>query len=180
MAIEEEKLNFAINMAENIIDKLGIPAEITGREQNDKIVLDISTSEPGRLIGRKGRSLWYLEYLLNRLAGHGLENPPPVVVDVDGYRRSDEKSEAKKPEKETVKDSPKTTGKNEKLQQFAIDAAKEVKRWGETKTIGPYDPEDYQNIVDVLEKQSGIFVESKTESEGDQTKQKITIRAVDE
>lgn len=180
MAIEEEKLDFARRMADGIIDKLGIPADITVQEKKGKLSLDIKTPEPGRLIGRKGRSLWYLEYLLNRLVGHEFEDAPSVVIDVDGYRQSDGEEPAENQEQSPAEETKGRPAKKNKLQQFAVDAAKEVKRWGEPKTIGPYDPDDCQAVVDILEKEDGIVIESQEDSAGDKPRKKITIRAKDE
>ena len=179
MALPQEQLEFTRKTAQQIISKLGIPSEIETEEKEEgRITLTVNTEQPGRIIGRKGRSLWYLEYLLNRILGHKFETSPFVSVEVDGYKNSDQRPATKTvtPSRESKKDEDEKL----KLEQFAKDAAKEVKRWGETKTIGPYNAYERQVVHQILEKEDGITSESDPEAPEDATKKKIVIYALDD
>ena len=52
----------------------------------DTLVIDIQTSDSGRLIGRSGAVLADLQYLLNRMLFRGDDSAPRVMLDVGGYR----------------------------------------------------------------------------------------------
>jgi len=65
-------------------------------DRGERLRLNIRTRDPGRLIGRDGRTLDEIEYLLNRLVdreeeqeGHA-QHGPRIVVDVEGYRRKEQ------------------------------------------------------------------------------------------
>ena len=69
-------------------------------DRGERLRLNIRTRDPGRLIGRDGRTLDEIEYLLNRLVERGEEGETPdpahphaaprLVVDVEGYRRKEQ------------------------------------------------------------------------------------------
>jgi len=83
----------AIEILGNLLEKMNIKAEINGRLGNDLItddetpplVLDITGTDLGLLIGRRGETLRALQFvtrqILNKEAGHWV----PVVIDVESY-----------------------------------------------------------------------------------------------
>ena len=85
--------NRAIEILSNLLEKMGIKAEINGRLGNDLItddetpplVLDITGTDLGLLIGRRGETLRALQFvtrqILNKEAGRWV----PVVIDVESY-----------------------------------------------------------------------------------------------
>ena len=181
MALPKEQLEFTRDTAQQIISKLGIPSEIETEEKEEgRITLTINTEQPGRIIGRKGRSLWYLEYLLNRILGHKFETSPFVSIEVDGYKNSAPQPQSAPKTEETPQETTKEDDEKHKLEKFASDAAKEVKRWGETKSIGPYNSYERQVIHKTLEKEDGITAESDKNAPEDAAKKKIFIYAIDD
>ena len=71
---------------EKTLTLMGFPATVDERPFDDGLLLDIKTDDPGRLIGRQGRTLGDLQFLLNRLCHTQDPAAPKITVDVGGYR----------------------------------------------------------------------------------------------
>jgi spoIIIJ-associated protein len=105
---------------EKILSSLGFEATVKELTVDGDLTLDVSTDEPGRLIGRQGQTLADLQYLVNRLLFQQDQQSPKVMLDVGGYR-----SQAR-----------------EALVKKALEAAEKVRRWGdavELEPMGSYD-----------------------------------------
>lgn len=72
---------------EIMLGHLGLAFEIEEEERPAGRTLHIRTPDPGRLIGRNGRVLDDLQYLLNRMLSHEEESPARIMVDVENYRQ---------------------------------------------------------------------------------------------
>lgn len=70
-----------------IVETLGVDADVVARDQFDAIVVTCSGPDVGLLIGRHGQTIDAVQYLLNVIAyrAHG-EEKKDVVVDAAGYR----------------------------------------------------------------------------------------------
>ena len=68
-ALQEEDvfLSEAKELLSKILERMGIAAEVTGERQEECVLLEVKSPAAGLLIGRKGRTLDALQYLLNRL-----------------------------------------------------------------------------------------------------------------
>jgi spoIIIJ-associated protein len=76
---------------ELMLGHLGFVFEIEETQHGDHLLLNIHTRDPGRLIGRDGRTLDDLQYLLNRMIDRGDdESAPRVIVDVEGHREKEQ------------------------------------------------------------------------------------------
>ena len=71
---------------EMILGHLGFVFEITEREEKEGVFLEVHTRDPRRLIGREGRVLEELQFLVNRLASQGEDERERIIIDVEGYR----------------------------------------------------------------------------------------------
>jgi spoIIIJ-associated protein len=74
---------------ELMLGHLGLVFEVEEIEQGGRSILQVSTREAGRLIGRDGHTLEDLQYLLNRILNRHDESAPNVIVDVEGYRQKE-------------------------------------------------------------------------------------------
>lgn len=75
-----------------LISKLGIQAEIEAiKEGDENFVVHITAEESGFLIGRQGRTLDAIQFLVNLLLNRELKRKKRILVDVAKYRerRSD-------------------------------------------------------------------------------------------
>ena len=72
-------------LLESILNNLGFETTIEEKDKDGSKVLDIQAPEDsGRLIGRKGQTLFDLQYILNRILFQQDENAEKVLVDVAG------------------------------------------------------------------------------------------------
>lgn len=73
-----------------MLGHLGFVFSVEEQKRGDRVVLNVLTRDPGRLIGRDGHTLEELQYLLNRVM-HGAEDSPArLVIDVENYRLKEE------------------------------------------------------------------------------------------
>ncbi|MBX7158201.1 MAG: single-stranded DNA-binding protein [Verrucomicrobiae bacterium] len=72
---------------EMILGHLGLVFEVTEQKSADGLILQIHTRDPRHLIGRDGRVLDELQYLVNYLIDNSSdEEKEHVLIDVEGYR----------------------------------------------------------------------------------------------
>jgi len=105
---------------EKILGTLGFAATVEEKNVDGDVLLDVTTDEAGRLIGRQGQTLADMQYLVNRILFQQDQQAPKVMLDVGGYR-----SQAR-----------------EALVKKAKDSAEKVRRWGdavELEPMGSYD-----------------------------------------
>lgn len=75
-----------------ILERMGIAAEVTARDEEDKLVLDVacsSSDDVQRVIGRRGQVVDALQHLVGKMVGKGKSEGrgKPIVVDSGGYRQ---------------------------------------------------------------------------------------------
>lgn len=76
-----------------LLDKMGIPADVTARVGHDLIdpgekaplILDVTGHDLGLLIGRRGETLRALQFVTRQILNKELGYWVPVVVDVESY-----------------------------------------------------------------------------------------------
>ena len=120
------------NILENLLTRLGFEATIEETELETGSLLNVKTEDdPGRLIGRQGRTLSDLQYLTNRLLIEQDKEAPKVTVDVGNYR----------------------TENTANLVKTAKEAAEKSRRWGEVVELEPMNAYDrrvvHQALADV-------------------------------
>ena len=102
-------------VVEKILSTLGFPATVEQHNLDDGVLVDITTEDAGRLIGRQGQTLADLQYIANRILFQQDKTAPKITVDVGGYR----------------------TQAREALIKKAKDAADKVRRWGDVVELEP-------------------------------------------
>ncbi len=75
-----------------ILERMGIAAEVTARDEADKLVLEVacaSTDDVQRVIGRRGQVVDALQHLVAKMVGkeRSESRGKPIVVDAGGYRQ---------------------------------------------------------------------------------------------
>lgn len=70
-----------------LIGFLGLNAEVKAEAQEKKILLTVSSTDAGRIIGRKGQTLESIQFILSRMLLKGEEIFPRIIIDIDGYAR---------------------------------------------------------------------------------------------
>jgi len=127
------------NILENLLTRLGFEATIEETEMETGSLLNVKTEDdPGRLIGRQGRTLSDLQYLTNRLLIVQDKEAPKVTVDVGNYR----------------------TENTENLVKTAKEAAEKTRRWGEVVELAPMNAYDRRVVHQALTDVEDVTTES--------------------
>lgn len=138
--LEEEAFGKARTLLEAILERMQVQGKITASWKDRRILLEVKSADGGLLIGRGGRTLEALQYLLNRILDSREERVEKVVVDVEGYRRRRE----------------------EELRNLSLRLAVKAKATGEPVTTIPLSPHDRRIVHLTLREERGV----KTVSEG--------------
>ena len=123
---------------EKLLTLLGFEATATEQKIDDGLLLDVQTSDPGRLIGRQGQTLSELQYITNRLLFRQDQTVPKVTVDVGGYRAQ----------------------AREALVNKAKEAAEKVRRWGDVVELEPLNAFDRRIVHNALKDDPAIETHS--------------------
>ena len=77
----------AKEILEELLRLMGFEAKIDQEVAGEKIVLSVEAGENSNiLIGRRGKNLNGLQYIVNRICSRKNENVKPIVIDIEGYR----------------------------------------------------------------------------------------------
>lgn len=123
---------------EKLLSLLGFPATIEEQKMEDGILLNVTSEDSGRLIGRQGQTLSDLQYITNRLLFQQDQSVPKVTVDVSGYRAQAREALVKK----------------------AKDAAEKVRRWGDAVELEPMSAFDRRVVHQALRDDPDIETQS--------------------
>jgi spoIIIJ-associated protein len=122
---------------------------VRARHEDGTIALDIDGDKSGLLIGRKGRTLDALQFIVNKIVNKNLEKKTQVVVDSENYRQR----------------------RRDYLIQMALkmsDKAKKIKKPVVTNLLNPHD----RRIVHLALKEDDAL---ETKSRGDGVLKKVVI-----
>ena len=178
----EELALKARNTLGTMLAYLGLNAELKAEVNENNLALKIKSTEPGRIIGRKGQTLDSLQLLLNRIMFKGEEDCPRISIDIDGYAENGSKSERPRRERgeraergeRRQRRERRSGASEEQLIEQAKDAAKEVKKWGEPVTLPKMNAHVRRIIHITLEKDPEIITAS--EGEGNLKKVVVSLR----
>ena len=145
----------AKDILENMLTRLGFDAAVEETPMDSGSLLNVKTADdPGRLIGRQGRTLSDLQYLTNRLLIVQDKEAPKGTVDVGNYR----------------------TESRDGLIEKAKAAAEKARRWGEAVELEPLNAFDRRVVHQTLQDVEDVSTEA-IEVEGTANKV-ILIRPV--
>lgn len=84
----EQKNEIVKNTTIELLTKMGFDdTEVSTREEEGMVRVDITASEPRFLIGTQGANLLYLKHVIKLIVRRRLEDEPILIeVDVNGYR----------------------------------------------------------------------------------------------
>jgi spoIIIJ-associated protein len=182
LEVTQEMLDETAKRLGVMLDFLCLDASVRSEKRNSRIHLIVTSSDAGRIIGRKGQSLESLQLLLNRMMQKDDVNYPKINIDIDGYpakdgaegkpRRAPKGEREDRPQRKERKERFERRGnrsfdgdseKEETLRRRALDTAKEVRRWSEPVTLPPMNAHDRRIIHITLEKEPDLVTESKGE-----------------
>jgi spoIIIJ-associated protein len=114
----------SLETAERLLELLEVTGTVNISLDDTSITLDIEGDDLGILIGRNGRTLSCLQYLVRTVVSRQADSWIPLTVDVNGYRKRRE----------------------ERLQSMALSMARQVKLRRNVMTLEPM-PADERRII---------------------------------
>jgi spoIIIJ-associated protein len=136
-----EKRENAARVLREILERMGIEAEVSAFDDGERVILDAHGEESGLVIGKKGATLDALQYLINRIVSKKPGDGPGVVVDAEGYRGRREDS----------------------LTDLAQRLAEKAVKTGRPVPVEPMNPHDRRIIHVALKEHDGVTTESEGE-----------------
>jgi spoIIIJ-associated protein len=147
--IEGNVVAIARESLKTILELIPIEASVTARQEEDRIILSIEGDQSGILIGRKGRTLDALQFIVSKIVNKSLDQKVRVVIDSENYRER----------------------RREALVEMALKIGEKAKRIQKPITTGPLNPHDRRIIHLALKDDE----ELDTKSRGDGVLKKVLI-----
>ena len=150
VTVKRDYIYEAKTFLRDVLDAMGIKAEIRIKEENDIISINLTGPNMGIIIGYRGETLDSLQYLISLVInkGHDIEYKR-VILDTENYR----------------------TKRQETLKRLAEKTAYKVKRNGKSFKLEPMNPYERRIIHSAL--QDNPFV--KTFSEGEEPYRRVVV-----
>jgi spoIIIJ-associated protein len=86
MKVKPDPLKEALVFLRETIDKMGVSAYVEPEKREEGTYLNISGTDIGVLIGKRGQTLDSLQYLVNLVANRESDNYVRFYLDAEGYR----------------------------------------------------------------------------------------------
>jgi spoIIIJ-associated protein len=145
-----ERLVRGREVLEALLGRMGLPARVQAEERQGVLHLGVLGEHAGLLIGRHGRTLEALQFVVARILDRQLGERAAVVVDVEGYRQRHE----------------------ERLRERALRLARQVRLTGEAAAFEPMAAGDRRIIHVALQGDAEVG----TESVGDGPERHVVIK----
>lgn len=146
---DEESLSLAKEILENILSLIPIDSRVTAERTDGKIALDIEGDKSGLLIGRKGKTLDAIQFLVSKMVNKNLGKRTTIVVDAENYRKRREES----------------------IVQLAMKMGDKAKRIQKPVATGPMNPHERRIVHLALKEDENL----DTRSRGDGLMKKVLI-----
>ena len=133
----------AIEFLENVFDKMGIVVDIQGsmNEEEKTIELNLTGSDMGNLIGKRGQTLDSLQYLTSLVVNKEVDDYIRVKVDTENYRER----------------------RKETLENLAKNISMKVKRTKRPVKLEPMNPYERRIIHSALQDDKYVYTKSEGE-----------------
>lgn len=82
----------AREILEGILMRMSLSAPVTVEETEDRIILNIQSDGGGLLIGKRGKNLDALQYIVSKVANRQTESKKMIIIDTETYRKRREDS----------------------------------------------------------------------------------------
>jgi spoIIIJ-associated protein len=139
----EERLEIAKKLTLGLLQRMGVETEVEGFLREGELCIEVKSNQEGILIGKHGRTLDSLQFLINRMMNKELKEPVRIVLDINHYkeRRADF------------------------LKKMAIRLGENAKRTGKEITVGPFNAHERRIIHITLQENPSLKTESLGEGE---------------
>lgn len=82
----------AREVLEGILSRMSLEAPVTFEETEDRIILNIHGDGGGLLIGKRGKNLDALQYIVNKAVNRQSDSRKMIIIDTETYRKRREES----------------------------------------------------------------------------------------
>lgn len=137
----DEVAVLALETLRQILGRIPLEATVNAEQSDGKITLLIEGDRSGLLIGRKGKTLDALQFIVNKIVNKALDSKVSIVVDSENYRKRRE----------------------EILTQMAIRMGDKAKRIKKPVTTSPLNPHERRVIHLALKEDEGLDTKSRGE-----------------
>lgn len=148
-SVDRDTLDTAKQFLYNVLDEMGLETEISISNTDRHYFFQVSGSNLGKLIGRRGQTLDALQYLTNVVLNRHTSEYVRVILDAENYRERRQKT----------------------LESLADRLAEKVIRTNTKAVLEPMNPAERKIIHSFLQSNSNI----STESEGKDPNRKVVI-----
>jgi len=138
-----------LDFLKDITDKMGLKVSIKAFASENSLFFEITGSDSGTIIGKRGQTLDSIQYLTSLVANKGKEKYLRVIVDAENYRAKRERT----------------------LEQLANRLGEKVVKTGKSVRLEPMNPYERKVIHATLQKNTSV----NTRSEGEEPYRRIVI-----
>ena len=89
---QDKHISLAREITEELLNRAGLAGQVEIKADEEGPYLDISGEDLSLIIGKEGQNLNALEYIVNRILRHRVENRTGIKLEAQGYREKREKS----------------------------------------------------------------------------------------
>ena len=147
--MREESVEIARQLLMGLLERIGVKAEAEASLRGGDLYLDVVGDKEGILIGKRGRTLDSLQFLITRMVNKQLKEAVKVYLDINHYK---------------VK-------RADSLTKMAARLGERVRRSGKPFTVGPLNPHDRRIIHMALNED--LFLETESLGEGEMKRVRI-------
>ncbi|HEO70369.1 MAG TPA: KH domain-containing protein [Candidatus Hydrogenedentes bacterium] len=150
--VSEATANEASALLREVIQRMGMEAQVKVASTDEGCIqLSVSSPDSALLIGRKGRNLSALQYLINRmfLSGDQSEAADRIIIDIEGYQDR----------------------RKQNLEEMALRMAQRAKDTGREVRVKPLNPQERRIVHLCLQNDEDV----STQSLGDSLMRTIVI-----
>jgi len=145
----EERVEIVKQLMMGLLERMEINTVLEGALREGDIYLEIRGDKEGILIGKHGRTLESLQFLINRMVNKQLKEPVRVILDINDYRKR----------------------RADNLENMALKLGEKAKTRGYGLTIGPFNAHD-RRIIHIALKEDP-FIQTESLGEGEMKRIKI-------
>lgn len=145
----QQRLDKATDFLKQLLTAMGYQAEYFIREEQGFSIINLRGKSAGKLIGKRGETLYALQYLVNIAANRNEDTSIKILLDIEDFRKERERT----------------------LTNLARKLAKDVKQTGESIALEPMNPLERKIIHMALQQDEEV----ETTSDGEETKRHIVI-----
>ncbi len=139
----------ALAFVKEVTSKMGLELNVSSRQSENIVFIDIEGKDAGTIIGKRGQTLDSLQYLVNLVVNKNTEKYTKVVVNAENYREKREST----------------------LEQLAIRLAGKVYKTKRSVRLEPMNPYERKVIHTTLQDD----VRVNTKSEGEEPYRRVVI-----